>query len=901
MAAALFFICSTRATAQNIVYTAHAPSHNISVRTLRTKQNNFTSFTNTYRVPSEKWLANNKDYIDHPDARFLTNNDPSPNAVELFSKRTNNSRYYIDKDTAAKFYIIQSNGDINYQKNGQWLCIDKRLMPVSKNIIEASHQQEPVGFDLDKKASYIKSVSGIFYFNDWQLFGANGNTKTLIAKADWSHFSAGDDGLKITNIFPGVDAEMVVDRGSVETNFIIKQNNFPAYQRLVFTDGFSGSSTGEMQFTDAQNNEVDFVVDKKAIAHISKAVMYARKDPTQTYQYLSYQIAQNNLSLSIDTAALDHLLLDGDVVIDPLVSTTKIIPKASITGSMNNGNINNACKYPFVATTPAKATFTNVAVEFGMIATAPAVNKDAIFFVIANNCDTLRFSANPNQPSYDSSGYGVTVDNNGVAGFAAIPEFLNCLPPPACAPQNVGFVLGLYNTVTAGPDNVCSNQYVSAYEDFQLMIQGRTIEPLTIAATPQTICQGSSSVLRATAQYGVPPYISYNWSNGVNSNPVTVSPLVTTIYSVAIVDQCNDTAKNSITVTVTDPVTPAVTISTVTLTVCQNAATTFKATPTNGGNAPAYQWYLNGNPVGTNSNTYTNNALSNGDKISCVLTSNYFCLVTNIANSDTLTMTVQPDIVPTINITNSDNNFCFGKDVTFTAHTTNVGPSPSYQWYVDGNPVGTNDPSYANNTVENNDIVYCIVSVSNTGCYTVPTVKSNVVTMVIYPIPVISFSPDNIILARYDSVTINTSVVGDINNNFVWTPSDGLINPGSLTPTADPTVTTTYQLSVTSVNNCVDSADITIQVYDKIFIPSAFAPNGKNNIFRIPKGTIFNLDNFSVYDRWGNMVFTTNDINQGWDGIVGSYLAAMGVYVYVITGSDARGKILQKGTVTLIR
>jgi gliding motility-associated-like protein len=122
-----------------------------------------------------------------------------------------------------------------------------------------------------------------------------------------------------------------------------------------------------------------------------------------------------------------------------------------------------------------------------------------------------------------------------------------------------------------------------------------------------------------------------------------------------------------------------------------------------------------------------------------------------------------------------------------------------------------------------------------------------------------------------------------------------------MTHVADPLATTVYQLSVTSVNDCADSNTITIQVYDKIFIPNAFAPDGKNNIFRIPPSITFNLENFSIYDRWGNKIFTTSDINQGWDGTIQGQDAGVGTYVYIIYGSDVHGKVFEKGTVTLIR
>jgi gliding motility-associated-like protein len=909
---AIFFICTT-ITAQNVAATLQ-PVYPISNTTcFKTKAYNFNSFTTSYKVPDQNWLLNNKEYTNHPDAGFVTTNDPS-NAIEIISKRTHDSKYYIDKDSSAKFYIIKSNEDINYQKNGQWLCIDKRLMPGTKNVFEASHQPEPVGFDLNKKTAYIKTVAGTFYFNNWQLSGKNEKGEKLLANADWTTVSEGDDGIKITNIFPGIDAEMIINKGTVKTNFIIRQNKFAGYQQLILSDEFNSANATQLPALISSDNTfsekggLDFSINKKVIAHINKAVLYMQKDPATTYQYLVYTINKNRLSIPVDVAILNQQLLNGNVIIDPLVSSSASLPVTSITGSMNNGNVNNACKYPLMITTPAKSTYTNIFIEFGLRATPPAVNKQAIFFIIANNCDTLGYSASPNSPNYDSSGYGITVDSNGVSGFTSVKPFLKCLPAPSCVPQTVAFTVGLYNTVTNGPDNVCSNTYVSAYEPFQMRIEGYTIEMNKVLASANgiqassvTICQGSSCTLTASANYGVPPYVSYNWSNGINANPIIVTPLVTTNYTVAIVDQCNDTAKGSVTVNVKDPVTPALSITTSSTTVCQGVPVVFTANPIAGGPSPSYQWFVNGVLVtGNTGNTYSTNTLATGDKINSVLNSNDTCATTPIAHSDTLTMTVVPNITPSVTITLSQNNFCFGKSVFFQAKTINVGPAPNYQWYVNSTPEGANDSVFTYTTLQDNDKVSCIVMVSKTGCYTTPSATSNSIVVTVYPIPAITFSPDNIILARYDTTLIHTTVTGNI-MSFVWTPTDGLINPGSLMPTADPLATTIYQLSVTSTNQCTDSSDITIKVYDRIFIPNAFAPDGKNNIFRIPPGIVFNLENFSIYNRWGDKVFMTSDINRGWDGTIEGQNATAGTYVYIISGSDVRGKVLVKGTVTLIR
>ncbi|PZV79741.1 hypothetical protein CLV31_11357, partial [Algoriphagus aquaeductus] len=102
--------------------------------------------------------------------------------------------------------------------------------------------------------------------------------------------------------------------------------------------------------------------------------------------------------------------------------------------------------------------------------------------------------------------------------------------------------------------------------------------------------------------------------------------------------------------------------------VCEGTSVTFTATPVNGGDAPVYQWKLNGNNVGTNAPTYTNAALANGDQVSVVMTSSAACASPTSATSNTVTMTVTSTLVPSVSIAaNPGNQICTGTSVTFTA------------------------------------------------------------------------------------------------------------------------------------------------------------------------------------------------------------------------------------------
>ena len=190
----------------------HALRAQESHRQMSAIKNNFTSSTRKYTNRGKLWVARNKAYLRHPDANFGDEYSPNSNAVELFKKRTIDSKFFINKDTPTICYSQYSSSPMHFKKNGQWVTIDARLTPKGQLVYEASNQEHPLGFDIKRKSSYIITPDGRTYFNDWKLYGENGNTETLLATADWTHYTAGDDGIVIKNIFPGIDAEMKVSR-----------------------------------------------------------------------------------------------------------------------------------------------------------------------------------------------------------------------------------------------------------------------------------------------------------------------------------------------------------------------------------------------------------------------------------------------------------------------------------------------------------------------------------------------------------------------------------------------------------------------------------------------------------------------------------------------------------------
>ena len=146
--------------------------------------------------------------------------------------------------------------------------------------------------------------------------------------------------------------------------------------------------------------------------------------------------------------------------------------------------------------------------------------------------------------------------------------------------------------------------------------------------------------------------------------------------------------------------------------------------------------------------------------------------------------------------------------------------------------------------------------------------------------------------------------------NYLWSPATGLsrtdiYNPvGTYNASID---SVKYKLVVTDAAGCADSAFVKVTVFKTIpyvFVPTAFTPNGDglNDDVRPIAVGISKINYFSVYNRWGQLVFTTTINGKGWDGRIKGVLQSTNVFVWMVNAIDYTGKpLFLKGTVTLIR
>ena len=145
---------------------------------------------------------------------------------------------------------------------------------------------------------------------------------------------------------------------------------------------------------------------------------------------------------------------------------------------------------------------------------------------------------------------------------------------------------------------------------------------------------------------------------------------------------------------------------------------------------------------------------------------------------------------------------------------------------------------------------------------------------------------------------------------FLWMPDNSLNDAHSMLPIATPAATTAYVLTYFNTQvGCADYDTVIVHVKDckPLLIPNAFTPfnnDGIDDYFMILNpDDYYKLIHMEIYNRWGQMLFSTNDKNsKGWDGKFQGEEQPIGTYIYNITAECGGGKLMQlKGDVTLLR
>ncbi|MBK7958468.1 MAG: hypothetical protein IPK03_10345 [Bacteroidetes bacterium] len=324
--------------------------------------------------------------------------------------------------------------------------------------------------------------------------------------------------------------------------------------------------------------------------------------------------------------------------------------------------------------------------------------------------------------------------------------------------------------------NACASSTNASSNALAITVNSTASPSISISASNANICVGANVTFTATPSNGGSSP-SYQWKvNGSNvgtnsttfaSNALSNLDTITCVISnTNICASSNSGVSNKIGMNVNSSSSPTISISAPTTNICAGSNVVFTAVPTNGGNAPSYQWKVNGSNVGTNSATFATSTLSHGDVVTCNISIINPCAASTTASSNAINMTVNSTSNPTVSISASNTTICAGSNVTFTATPSNGGASPSYQWKVNGVNAGTNSSTFASSSLSNSDTITCVISNTN-PCATNNNGISNKIGMIVNP-------------TANPSITISASslnICAGANINFTATPTNGGINP----------------------------------------------------------------------------------------------------------------------------
>src|SRR5688572_14612039 len=371
---------------------------------------------------------------------------------------------------------------------------------------------------------------------------------------------------------------------------------------------------------------------------------------------------------------------------------------------------------------------------------------------------------------------------------------------------------------------------------------------------PVTICNGQSTTLTATGNGGTPAY-TFSWAPaGPN-----VTPTTTTVYTVYITDAngCTGTPQ-TVTVTVNPPLGV---VASAPIAICIGANANISALA-NGGNGGPYTYnWMPGNLNGQNQTVSPNN------------TTTYTVTVTDACGTpaaiDSVTVTVNP--LPVVSFSGVDTIGCAPLLVTFSNNTTG-SVSCSWNFGDGGTSSSCGNPVTYTYTTPGIYTVFLQVT-DNNGCVASST-HPNMIAVYGQPVSCFTFGPQPTTILDGTISFADCSTGGG--TTWTWNFGD-LANSTSYQQnpqfTYNDTGTFVVQQTVCNSQGCCDSSLQTVVIGPDftLYVPNAFTPDGDltNDEF-FPKGEGFDIDSYKlwIFDRWGNLIFFTDNWNKHWDGKV---------------------------------
>ena len=399
--------------------------------------------------------------------------------------------------------------------------------------------------------------------------------------------------------------------------------------------------------------------------------------------------------------------------------------------------------------------------------------------------------------------------------------------------------------------------------------------PVVQTLDDTAVCTGSVLILSTTSGLG-----SYHWSPGIYVNDSTIAnPLfIDTVPRTLIVTGNNGTCFSSDTININVKPLPVVYAGPDTA-ICNAQQFSLSAT-----GAITYTW----NPAIFLSNPNIANPVFSGNA-----STTYFLTGTG-ANGCEGKDTVSIQVNNSTTLAKPPNkSFCLKESVQLDG---NNGNAVHYLWapstYLNNNSISNpvaNPPATTTYTV----------TITDTTCNFDSTFT---VIVTVNPLPIVSASRSNDIDCAFKNARLSATGA----SQYTWQPPGTISSSNIANPVATPITNTIYIVTGTDINGCKNNDSVTVLVKSGINgydIPNSFSPNGDNNndCFGIKHwGDAQNVI-FIIFNRWGEKVFESSNVNNCWDGTFKGQQAEVGNYVYYASAQTSCGNLVRKGNVLLIR
>ncbi|WP_028786297.1 T9SS C-terminal target domain-containing protein [Terrimonas ferruginea] len=528
---------------------------------MKASEDNYYTFPERKKSPDlEAWgKYNSKKDLTHPEYGILPDGAPCDTCVEVYAERKADKRLFRSLKDSTLQYIQQSLGSLNTLVDGRWITIQHKLKPGANGVYRSGYAPEPAIFDLSRQQISLQTVVGNVKFNDWTLLIRRNGTVETIGKANWSRYTIGEDGMYITNVFEGIDAELKVFRGAIKTNFIIKRNAFGSFDELIFRDAFNSGQNTRLQFTEGNEQkgvgQLTVLLNGADALKVNAGYAYAKNGGKESMMAVAYDISDGAMDMIVPAYWINKYIGQHELVIDPLVTASNTLAQAAITGSAYGAACFTAyCSYNLNVTRPASFDIEDIRWTFSYIATGSCWMYDGAVTFRSGTCNSP--GAAGNYWFCNGIGTGTCSGNN----ISIMNDLASCLPAASCASANIPFEMRFYRCYTSSAG--CSGSCIGAASPWTMTITGRTVElasPVTITpSTGAAVCQGTSAMLTATGRGGVSPY-GYSWSFNPTGTPVAATgasanltfPANGTIpVYLTLTDACGNTNANTVNVTV---------------------------------------------------------------------------------------------------------------------------------------------------------------------------------------------------------------------------------------------------------------------------------------------------------------------------------------------------------------